>query len=162
MCTELKGSATKFCKFISRVKLLKAYTFGTPARLRAIMPTSSDILAVRIVIHHVRSQNLMAVAARVCMGCDTETGNCGRICHKTAPRNSFGICVTPILIRQNSSERLSAGLVLASATFSGPGTLLIRTLLAAVSACNQKKSQVQMTESLQTSPACHSNGSSTV
>ena len=43
-----------------------------------------------------------------------------------------------MLIRENSSERQSAGLVLASATFSGPGTLLIRTRLAAVSACNHR------------------------
>ena len=79
----------------------------------------------------------MAVAARVCMSCDTETGNCGELVAKLH-RNCFGICVTPILSRQNSSERLSAGSVLASATFSGPGTLLIRTLLAAVAACNHR------------------------
>ena len=44
-----------------------AYNVGTPARLRASMPKPSDILAVRIVIHHVWSQKLMFVAARVCM-----------------------------------------------------------------------------------------------
>ena len=44
--------------------------------------------------------------------------------------------MTPIVDRQNSSERLSAGFVLAPATFSGPGTLLIRMFLLAVSAHN--------------------------
>ena len=36
------------------------------ARLRAAMPKPLDVLAVRIVIHHLWSQNLMAVAA--CVG----------------------------------------------------------------------------------------------
>ena len=56
--------------------------------------------------------------------------------YRTASRNCFGISVTPIFDGQNSSERLSAGFVLASATVSGPGTLLIRMFLLAVSACN--------------------------
>ena len=53
MCTGLKGSVTKSCKFISK---------------------PNDIHAVGIGIHHVCLQNLMAGAAHVSMSDDTETG----------------------------------------------------------------------------------------
>ena len=103
---------------------------GTPARLRAPTPKPNDKHAVHVC--------LIAVAAHVSMSDDTETGKLWRTCHRTVSRNCFGISVTPIFNRQNSSKRLSAGLVLASATFSRPGTLLIRTFLLAVSACNHR------------------------
>ena len=70
------------------------------------------------------------------MSWDTETAL--RAGHKTVSRICFGISVTPMFVRQSSSERRSAGFVLASATFSGLGTLLIRTFLWAVSCCSHK------------------------
>ena len=65
---------------------------------------------------------------------DTEPRNGSELHHETVSE----ICVTPILIRQNSNERLSASLVFGSATISGPGFLLIRTRLSAVSPCNRR------------------------
>ena len=129
MCTRLKCSVTKSCKFISRVK------------------------------HHcwhTRSAAGTTVAAHVSMSDDKETGKLWRTCHKTVSRNCFGISVTPIVNRQNSSERLSASLVLASAT------LLIRAIRVGGLCLQPQKSHVQMTEPLQTSSACHSNGAGAV
>ena len=70
--------------------------------------------------------------------------------------------MAPILIRQNSSERLSAGFVFESAKFSDPDTLLIRTRFGGSFSLPPQISHVQMTEALQTSSACHSNGTSAV
>ena len=159
----MRGSVAKSCKIISRVKHHKQrIMLAPPARLRAPRPKPLDIHTVGIRFRHVCMQNLMAVAAPVSMSDDTKTGKLWRTCHRTVSRNCFGISVTPIFNRQNSSDRLSAGLVLASATFSGPGTLLVRTFLLAVSACKPQKSLVQMTEPLQTSSACHTNGARAV
>ena len=125
------------------------------------MPKPSDILAVRIVILHVwtklngcrdvkncehlqrRDVQLMSVAARVCVSVTQR---------QETDTNLSQNCFTKLfwdLIRQNSSKRWFASMVLASATFSGPGSLLIRTRLAVVSACNHFQSHVLMTEALQ-------------
>ena len=104
-----------------------AYNVGIAARLRTIRPKPIDILAVVSVTHHVCLQNLMAGAAHVIMNDDR-----GRKIVMNLLQNCitelFRISVTPIIDRQ----------VLASATFSGPGTLLIRMFLLAVSACNHR------------------------
>ena len=86
------------------------------------MPKPSDFLAVRIVVHPVWSQELDGCRGACVHERETETRNGGELVTKLQHENCFGICVTAILIRQNSSERLSASLVLASATFSSPGT----------------------------------------
>ena len=100
-------------------------------------------------------KNLMGGAARVSMSDDTD-----------ASRHCFGISVTPIFDRQNSSERLSANFVFASATFSGPSTLLIRTFVSSI----LRETLAQMVrlvshlllKPLQTSSACHSSGTRAV
>ena len=46
-------------------------------------------------------------------------------CLDAGSRNGSGICAFTMHVRQNSSERLSAGWVFQSATSSGPSTLLI-------------------------------------
>ena len=75
MCSGLKDSVTKSCKFISREKHNKQRkNVGIPARLRTIRPKTIDILAVGIVTHHVCLQNMKAGASHVIMNDDTETG----------------------------------------------------------------------------------------
>ena len=67
----------------------------------------------------------------------TQTGNerlIERLYHETVLVSAYH----PKMLGQMSIECLSAGLMLASATFSAPATLLIRTRLAAISACNQR------------------------
>ena len=78
----------------------------------------------------------MSVAAHVCER-DTETGYEVKVVTGLDHETVSGSVQTPIHIRQNACERLSVSLVFESATLSSPGTLLIRSRLAA--ACNYRK-----------------------